>query len=53
MPQRKNLYQGMQTVNQLVSFAGARPLDREGKKLLGLSPQSNYTDRATAACQRS
>jgi hypothetical protein len=23
------------------------------KKLHGLSPQANYTDRATAACQRS
>jgi hypothetical protein len=23
------------------------------KKLRGLSPQANYTDRATAACQRS
>jgi hypothetical protein len=25
----------------------------EKKKLRGLSPQANYTDRATAACQRS
>jgi hypothetical protein len=33
-------------------------LDKTGtmfalKKLFGLSPQANYTDRASAACQRS
>jgi hypothetical protein len=27
--------------------------DNIHKKLRGLSPQANYTDRATAACQRS
>jgi hypothetical protein len=31
-----------------------RLLDSEHKKKLrGLSPQANYTDQATAACQRS
>jgi hypothetical protein len=29
------------------------PDDKNKKKLRGFSPQVNYTDRATAACQRS
>jgi hypothetical protein len=28
------------------------PLQPRRKKLHGLSPQANYTDRVTAACQR-
>jgi hypothetical protein len=31
----------------------ADPLPRTPKKLRGLNPQANYTDRATAACRRS
>jgi hypothetical protein len=30
-----------------------RQITNGGKKLHGLSPQANYTDRATTACRRS
>jgi hypothetical protein len=35
------------------SAALLHQLDKKKTKLRGLSPQANYTDRATAACRRS
>jgi hypothetical protein len=38
--------------SELMSVLLSRPL-KQKKKLHGLSPRANYTDRATAACRRS
>jgi hypothetical protein len=46
-----------EAIGQEVGWTPRAGLDdmkkKERKKLHGLSPRTNYTDRATAACQRS
>jgi hypothetical protein len=43
----------IEQVQCLVCLLGLRLTNYSLKKLHGLSPRANYTDRATAACQRS
>jgi hypothetical protein len=44
----------MEIINKRVLFRGkGEIISKIKKKLHGLSPQANYTDRATVACRRS
>jgi hypothetical protein len=50
---RRSCRESTASLNDIVipACVKQRQVENEGKKkLLGLSPQANYTDRATAAC---